>query len=138
MLPDFFHVIITTRTSSNEYPYLDSQLVEGLSEEESVELLNNLRLFASPDEAKAARNIAKHLAGFPLVVELTGAYLSRNPSKTYQDIYDQLVRNHEEAFKTMVDKIIRLTRCNVDCLLEALKSMNSDQVNKISEDPNVG
>lgn len=121
MLPDFFHVVITTRESSNEYPYIDSEIVEGLSEEESVELLNNLRPFANPDEANAARNIAKLLAGFPLAVELTGAYLSRNPHSTYQMIYDSLVSNHAEAFQIMAEKVARLTRCPAEHVLDMQK-----------------
>ncbi len=107
-LPDYFHVIVTTRENTSEFTNIYSESIERLSEDETVELLSNLRLFDSPEEAQAARKIAQLLAGYTLIVEITGAYLAKNKSNayiTYQSQYEQLVKNHGETFQTMAEAI---------------------------------
>lgn len=122
ILPDFFHVIITTRENTNDIPHLHIESVKPLSEDESVELLNNLRPFANSDEEEAARNIAKLLAGFTLVVELTGAYLSQKKHVTYQKQYDHLVTNHSETFQKMAEKTGNLTLHAAETVAAVLES----------------
>lgn len=122
ILPDYFHVIITTRENTNDIPYIHTESVERLSEDESVELLCNLHPFANPDEAKAARDIAKLLAGFTLAVELTGAYLENNKYITYKKQYDRLVSNHAETFQKMADKTCDLTRHAAETVAAVLES----------------
>ncbi|MBR5711552.1 MAG: tetratricopeptide repeat protein [Thermoguttaceae bacterium] len=114
-LPDFIHIVITTRENTRAYTDIHTETVERLSEDESVELLSNLRVFDNPAEAEAARKIAKLLAGFTLIVELTGAYLAQNKENkfvTYQSQYDRLVSNpnHVETFLKMAEKTGDLTR----------------------------
>ena len=122
ILPDYFHVIITTRENTNDIPYIHTESVERLSEDESVELLCNLHPFANPDEAKAARDIAKLLAGFTLAVELTGAYLENNKYITYKKQYDRLVSNHAQTFQKMADKTSDLTRHAAETVSAVLES----------------
>ena len=127
-LPDYFHVIITTRENTNEFTNIYSESVERLSEDESVELLNNLRLFDSPEEALAARNIAQLLAGYTLIVEITGAYLARNKSNkfiTYQSQYEQLVKNHGETFRTMAETIQKASVKNKDLMLHTSETVSA-------------
>ena len=124
-LPDFIHVIITTRENTNAFDGIYSESVERLSEDESVELLNNLRLFANPAEAEAARKIAKLLAGFTLIVELTGKYLyqnRKNPDVTYQTQYERLFNNHAETFEKMADKVGDLTRHAAETVSAVMES----------------
>ncbi|MBR5709983.1 MAG: tetratricopeptide repeat protein [Thermoguttaceae bacterium] len=122
ILPDYFHVIITTRENTNDISYIHTESVERLSEDESVELLCNLHPFANPDEAKAARDIAKLLAGFTLSVELTGSYLENNKYITYKKQYDRLVSNHAETFQKMADKTGDLTRHAAETVAAVLES----------------
>ncbi len=124
-LPDFIHVMITTRENMNSFPGVHIESVERLSEDESVELLNNLRLFDNPDEAQAARKIAQLLAGFTLAVELTGAYLARsirNPHITYKSQYERLFNNHAETFQKMTDRIGDLKRHTAETVSAVLES----------------
>ena len=124
-LPDYFHVIITTRENTSSYEEIFTESVECLSEDETVELLNNLRLFDDPKEAEAARKIAQLLAGFTLVVELTGKYLyqnRRNPLVTYQSQYERLYNNHAETFQKMADKIGDLTRHAAETVAAVMES----------------
>ena len=135
-LPDYIHIVITTRENTNEFKYINTESVERLSEDESVELLNNLRLFDTPEETQAARDIAKLLAGFTLVVELTGAYLARNEDVTYQKQYEKLFRNHAETFKLMAEKIGDLTQHaaeTVAAVMESTLSALSDNARKALE-----
>ena len=99
MLPDYFHVIITTRESTIGFSYIYTEMVDCLSEVESLELLNNLRPFDSPQESIAARNIARILDGFPLAIELTGEYLRRSPRVTYQEQYERMNRELSQSFQ---------------------------------------
>lgn len=122
ILPDFFHVIITTRENVNEFPHIHSEPVERLSEDESVELLSNLHPFANVDEANAARNIAKLLAGFTLAVELTGAYLNKKKHTTYQKQYEQLINDQAKAIQTIADKTGDLTRHDAQTVAAVLES----------------
>ncbi len=122
-LPDFFHVIITTRESANEFPHIHTESVDKLSEDESAELLGNLRAFGDdPQEAVAAREIAKLLDGFTLAVELTGAYLKKSPRITYQKQYDRLKANVSDAMGTMADKTQKLRRHQAECISAVLGS----------------
>ena len=122
-IPDFFHVIITTRESANEFPHIHTESVERLSEDESVELLSNLREFgADPQEAVAAREIAKLLDGFTLAVELTGSYLKKSPRVTYQKQYERLRTNLSDTMETMVDKTQKLRRHQAECISAVLGS----------------
>lgn len=133
ILPDYFHVIITTRENTNDISHLHTESVERLSEDESVELLSNLRPFANSDEAKAARNIAQLLAGFTLIVELTGAYLHNNKHITCQKQYERLITNHSETFQKMAVKTGDLTRHaaeTVSAVLESTLSVLSPNARK--------
>ena len=122
-LPEFFHVIITTRESANEFPHIHTESVERLSEDESVELLSNLRPFGNdPQEADAAREIAKLLDGFTLAVELTGAYLKKSLRGSYQKQYERLKANVSDAIETMADKTQKLRRHQAECISAALES----------------
>ena len=122
-IPDFFHVIITTRESFNDFPYIHTELVDRLSEDESVELLSNLRSFGiDPQEAIAARKIAKLLDGFTLVVELTGAFLKRSPRVTYQKQFERLKADISDTMQTMVDKTQNLRRHQAECISKVLES----------------
>ncbi|MBR5711553.1 MAG: toll/interleukin-1 receptor domain-containing protein, partial [Thermoguttaceae bacterium] len=156
-LPDFIHVIITTRENTSAFDGIYSESVERLSEDESVELLSNLRQFgvrlaedasaeakAKADEnakaeAEAARKIAQLLAGFTLVVELTGKYLyqnRQNPDVTYQSQYERLVKNHGETFQKMADKVGDLTRHaaeTVSAVMESTLSAISGNTRKALE-----
>ncbi|MBR5711862.1 MAG: tetratricopeptide repeat protein [Thermoguttaceae bacterium] len=136
-LPDFFHVIITTRESANEFPHIHTESVERLSEDESVELLSNLREFGDdPREAVAARKIAKLLDGFTLAVELTGAYLKKTPYVTYNDQYEQLNADISDAVQIMVDQMQNLRRHQAECIsavLESTLSALSDNARKALE-----
>ena len=126
-LPDFFHVIITTRESANDFPYIHTESVDRLSEDESVELLSNLREFgADPQEAVAARNIAKLLDGFTLAVELTGSYLKKSPRVTYQKQYERLKANISDTMETMADKTQSLRRHQAECISAVLESTLSE------------
>ena len=135
-LPDFIHVIITTRENTSAFDGIYSESVERLSDDESVELLSNLRLFANTAEADAARKIAQLLAGFTLVVELTGKYLSqnrKNPDVTYQSQYERLFNNHAETFEKMADKVGGLTRHaaeTVSAVMESTLSAISENTRK--------
>ncbi len=123
ILPDYFHVIITTRENLNQFPYIHSELVDQLSEAESVELLSDFRPFGSDEsEIDSAHQIAQSLDGFTLVVELTGAYLARNPDVTYQQQYERLVVSHPETFQVMADRTRRLTRHSADTVAVVLES----------------
>ena len=124
-LPDFIHIIITTRESTSAFTNIYSESIERLSEDESVELLNNLRLFDNPAETEAARKIAQLLAGFTLIVELTGSYLARNlknPLVTYQSQYERLVKDHAETFEKMADKAGDLTRHAAETVSAVMES----------------
>ena len=122
-LPDFFHVIITTRKPANEFPHILTESVDRLSEDESVELLSNLREFGDDlQEAVAARNIAKLLGGFTLAVELTGAYLKKTPYITYREQYDFLNSDLSDAVKNMVNQTQKLRRHQAECISVVLKS----------------
>ncbi|MBR5709984.1 MAG: TIR domain-containing protein [Thermoguttaceae bacterium] len=125
-LPDYFHVIITMREKATKLTGVHWESVERLSEDESVELLRNLRPFGKdPKEAEAARKIAKLLAGFTLTVELTGSYLASNidvSEITYQSQYKQLVNDLENTFQKMVDEIGDLTRHPAETMTAVLKS----------------
>ncbi|MBR0238713.1 MAG: TIR domain-containing protein, partial [Thermoguttaceae bacterium] len=122
-LPKFFHVIITTREAANDFPHIHPEQVEHLSEDESVELLSNLRPFGdAPQEAVAARNIAKLLDGFTLAVELTGSYLDMSPRVTYQKQYERLRTNISDTMETMVDKTQKLRRHQAECISAVLES----------------
>ena len=126
-LPKFFHVIITTRESANDFPYIHTESVDRLSEDESVELLSNLRPFGSDEkEVLAAREIAKLLDGFTLAVELTGAYLSRSPRVTYQKQYDRLKANISNTMETMADKTQKLRGHQAECISAVLESTLSE------------
>ena len=105
LLPGYFHVIITTRESTNTLSHIkDSLSLNQLSENESVELLSNLHSFGNdPNEAIAARNIAILLGGFTLALEITGAYLRKHPSVTYQYQYERLRENLSKAVEAMAD-----------------------------------
>ncbi|MBR5711757.1 MAG: toll/interleukin-1 receptor domain-containing protein, partial [Thermoguttaceae bacterium] len=135
-LPDFIHVIITTRENTSDFAGVYSESVERLSEDESVELLNNLRLFDNPAEAEAARKIAQLLAGYTLIVELTGKYLyqnRKNPRVTYQSQYERLVKDHAETFQKMADKAGDLTRHaaeTVSAVMESTLAAISDNTRK--------
>lgn len=123
ILPDYFHIIITTRANLNEFTYIHSEPVDRLSEAESVELLNDLRPFGSDEsEIEAAHQIAQSLDGFTLVVELIGAYLARNPYVTYQQQYERMVVSHPETFQVMADRTRRLTRHSADTVATVLES----------------
>ncbi len=122
ILPDCFHVIITTRENTYKYKYIHTESVERLSEDESVELLNNLHPFASSEEAEAARKIAALLAGFTLAVELTGAYLQNNAYITYQKQYKRLVENHAETLRKMADDADGLTYHSAQTVTAVLES----------------
>ena len=122
-LPDFFHVIITTRESANEFPHIHTESVDRLSEDESVELLSNLRKFGDDkQEVLAAREIAKLLDGFTLAIELTGYYLKKSPRVTYQKQYERLRKNISNTMETMVDKTQSLRRHQAECISEVLES----------------
>ena len=122
-LPDFFHVIITTRESANEFPHIYTESVDKLSEDESVELLSNLREFGSdPQEAAAARDIARLLDGFTLAVELTGAFLKKTPYVTYKEQYDYLNADLSDTVQNMVNQTQKLRRHQAECISVVLKS----------------
>ncbi len=122
-LPEFFHVIITTRESANEFPHIHTESVDQLTEDESVELLGNLRAFGdNPQEAVAAREIARLLDGFTLAVELTGSYLKKSPRVTYQKQYERLSANISGTMETMVDKTQELRRHQAQCISAVLES----------------
>ena len=133
-LPDFFHVIITTRENPNNFPYIESEPVERLDEAESLELLNDLRPFGSDEnEIDAAHRIVQWLNGFTLAVELTGAYLARKPDVTYQYHYNHLTTVHSAIFQVMADKTGRLARhsaVTVAAALESTLSALSDNARK--------
>ena len=133
-LPNFFHVIITTREAANKFPHIHTEPVDRLSEDESVELLSNLHKFGDdPQEAVAARNIAKLLEGFTLAVELTGSYLEMSPRVTYQKQYERLSANISGAMEKMVDKTQELRRHQAECIsavLESTLSALSDNARK--------
>ena len=122
-LPDFFHVIITTRESANEFPHIHTEPVDRLSEDESVELLSALREFGNdPQEAAAARDIARLLGGFTLAVELTGAFLKKTPYVTYQEQYNYLNADLSVTVQNMVDQTQNLRRHQAECISVVLKS----------------
>ena len=132
-LPDYFHVIITTLKNANDFPHIHSESVERLSEDESVELLSNLFPFETPEEADAARKIAKLLEGFTLAVELTGSYLDQKKRITYQKQYERLNNNLSEAVQTMANKIGELTlhsAASVSVVLDSTLSSLSDDARK--------
>ncbi|MBR5709982.1 MAG: TIR domain-containing protein, partial [Thermoguttaceae bacterium] len=134
--PDFIHVIITARESVGRFADIYEESIERLSEDESIELLNNLRLFDNPAEAEAARKIAQLLAGYTLIVELTGKYLyqnRKNPLVTYQSQYERLVKDHAETFEKMADKVGGLTRHaaeTVSAVMESTLSAISENTRK--------
>ncbi|MBR5711551.1 MAG: TIR domain-containing protein [Thermoguttaceae bacterium] len=122
-LPSFFHVIITTRESANEFPHIHTESVDRLDEDEAVELLSNLRSFGNdPQEAVAARKIANLLDGFTLAIELTGSYLKKCPRVTYQKQYERLSANISNTMQTMVDKTKELRRHHAQCISVVLDS----------------
>ncbi len=124
-LPDFIHIVITTRENTSAFANIYTESVERLSEDESVELLNALRSFDNRAEAEAARKIAKLLAGFTLVVELTGAFLAKNQKNkfvTYQRQFELFVKNHGETFQKMADKIGNLTRHAAETVTAVMES----------------
>ena len=132
-LPDYFHVIITTLKNANDFPHIHSESVERLSEDESVELLSNLFPFETPEEADAARKIAKLLEGFTLAVELTGSYLDQKKRITYQKQYERLNNNLSEAVQTMANKIGEFTlhsAASVSVVLDSTLSSLSDDARK--------
>ena len=123
ILPDYFHVIITTRENTHAFPYIHSESVERLSEDESVELLGNLRSFNTDlNEVEAARKIARLLAGFTLAIELTGSYLDQNKFISYQKQYELLDSNHAEAFQNMANETGDLTRHAAETVAAVLES----------------
>ncbi len=122
-LKDYFHVIITTRESANKLSYIDTASLNKLSEDESFELLSNLRSFGiDPKEAQAAREIAKLLDGFTLAVEITGAYLRQRPRVTYQKQYEHLRDNLSKAIQTMVNQKPLLQQHQTACISVVLES----------------
>ncbi len=121
-LPEFIHIIITTRSNTNNYSGIYTASVERLSEDESVELLSNLRPFSNLTEAQAARKIAQLLAGFTLELELTGAYLANNECITYQEQYNELKSNFEGVSQTMAVEIGELRRHSSVTLATVMKS----------------
>ena len=104
-IPDFIHIIVTTQKNTKKFPYVHTEIVDKLSYDEAVELLNNLRLFGNLEEAEAARKIAKLLDGFTLAVELTGAYLANNECLTYQDHYKQLASDCDGVSQIVTDEL---------------------------------
>ncbi len=124
-LPDFIHVIITTRENTSAFADIYTGSVYHLTEDESVELLNNLRSFDNQAEAEAARKIAQLLAGFTLIVELTGAFLAKNKKNrfvTYQRQFEQLVTKHADIFQKMADKTGNLMRHAAETVTAVLES----------------
>lgn len=121
-LPPYFHVIITTRESANRLNYIDTESLEKLSVDESVELLSNLYSFKDSSEDQAAREIAKLLDGFTLAVEITGAYLRQRPRVTYQKQYERLRENLSKAMQMMINQNPSLQQHQTVCISVVLES----------------
>ena len=127
--PDFIHIVITTQQSTSVFSNIQTVSVDSLNEDDSVELLRNWRSFENPGEAEAARKIAKLLAGFTLVVELTGAYLANNinvPQISYQSQYKRLIEDISTTLnisaKELKNETCNLMRHTPETIAAVLKS----------------
>lgn len=90
LLPDFIHVIVTTRKTTFQYKHLVNLPISPLSKEDALDLLKSYRPFVSEEDVQCAQNIVNHFYGFPAPLAQTGFYLQKNPQISYSEFYSRL------------------------------------------------
>ena len=101
-LPDFVHVIATTRENPSKFLHLCRQPVDALTDSDALELLRVFRPFADAAERAAALEIIREFGGHTYRVEKIGAYLRVNEEETYQGFLDK-ARERSGRLREMVD-----------------------------------
>ena len=93
LLPDFIHVIVTSRRAPSQFSHFDFLSINGLGESNSVKLLQSYRDFSSQEDVDAAQNLCERFDGFPLALVQTGLYLQSNDQVSYSEFYDDLCKD---------------------------------------------
>ena len=94
------HVLITTR-SLDTYRLGSFLKLEGMSEEDSLELLERRVGYERTDENKAyARNIVRRLGFLPLAIDQTGSYLHE---KKYTLALSEFIPHYERNMKDVLN-----------------------------------
>jgi hypothetical protein len=104
--------------------------VDGLKEDEALELLERLRPFANDAERNATKEIIRLFGGHAFRVEKIGAYLRVNADETYKGFLEKTQVKTQERIKRLSEKIdskdFKLRHeaiCDEECLSPTLKAL---------------
>ncbi len=84
------HILITSRRQVNNCRRSKWIPVEGLPDDESMDMLNGYRAFNSEEEKSAAASIVKELNGFALALTIIGVQVSSNLNTSFKDVIEDL------------------------------------------------
>lgn len=90
------HLLATTRRAPHGKKCL---MLSALPGKDALVFLEKYKPLTGGDEAEriAAEDIVEELGGFPLAIELIGAWLGEHPDRTYADVKKELHDNLHEA-----------------------------------------
>ena len=125
-LPDYFHIVATTREYPSKAAHLCRTPVDALTEPDALELLRVLRPFADDAERDAALEIVRKFGGHAFRVEKIGAYLRVNEWETYRG-YLKKTQERFEHLRATIDSddfdLRHAAICDEECLRPTLEKL---------------
>jgi hypothetical protein len=119
---DNVHVIMTTKLDSQQFPSLECLSLSGLSDSDSLRLLEKYRPFTSNIEKEAAHQIVKRLEGYPLALEVIAVYLWQKSEISYKGYLDRLEQEGLDAVEGAALEKIPLSRHGQKSMSKLLES----------------
>jgi|BioPla2DNA2_1021312.scaffolds.fasta_scaffold03996_2 tetratricopeptide (TPR) repeat protein len=127
-LPDFVHIVATTREKPSDFSHLCGISVDPLADAEALELLRVFRSFDN-DEEKAAEEIIRKFGRHAFRVEKIGAYLRVNKWETYRGFLQKALERFEHLRETIDADDFELRHeaiCDEACLQPTLERLTPD------------
>lgn len=122
LLPNFIHVIVTTRRATSQYKHLLNLPVSSLSSTDSVDLLKSYRPIVNEEDLQYVQRIIDHFAGFPAPLTQIGFYLRINPQISYSAFYSMMAEHYTGILMIIADTSSQASNRPVKSIINSMKN----------------